>query len=702
MSPAESSAGRALLAFVVENSAGLLGGTRRDLLESADALIEAVRAEGATLPVGAAWRLAVARHLRGEYDLALELILAADPAGDLDAGGTVDTARLEAAHASTLWARGSIDESSRHAEAARDLALAAGDDAALAAAWVSLALVAAARGDRAANALAYDRALEHAERAHDELTIARVRANLGSMHVEEGRYALALAGLDPVLSLIDSEDLGVVGALAVVNRAEALFGLGRLEEALVDAALAEARYRAAGSPMLVFAVVLAAEIHRVRGNAARAQAGYREAIERAESTANAQVLVTALAGLARTLVADDPDEARRLATRALEQPAALGDARAALAAGWVALALGDLEAARERARRGETEAGRRRDIAALGDALELRAELAARGGDPVDAPSLLAEAADIWRETGDEIRLAANRLLAARAADDRAAEAAGREALSTLGVRIDAFRIAGPLHALVPAEAPALEVRLLGSFQVLADGVALAPGDWPSRKSRELVKFLASRGGRPVSRETLAEQLWPGVRGTSARLSVALSNARTALDAGRGLPADRFLRATREQVLLDPDAVAIDIVACSALAAAGLRAAPSDPVEAMPLLHAAAAHYPAPLLVDEPESDWAPAVRERLQSEATAVKRALARIAAERGEGDRAIAWLTALLADDPFDEVAHRDLIRHLAAEGRHGESRRAHRAYAARMAELGVPADGFGAVVERRSRSA
>jgi DNA-binding SARP family transcriptional activator len=46
------------------------------------------------------------------------------------------------------------------------------------------------------------------------------------------------------------------------------------------------------------------------------------------------------------------------------------------------------------------------------------------------------------------------------------------------------------------------------------------------------------------------------------------------------------------------------------------------------------------------------------------------------------------LLDADPYDEPAHLQLVSSLTALGRFGAARRAHQRYAARMRELGVPA--------------
>jgi DNA-binding SARP family transcriptional activator len=676
-------AASAALELALRRSSELLGGTAGEALEEAAGLLAVLERAGRPAPAAAAWRFGVAHHQRGEFRRAVSWFVAADPA----AGDPVDLARLLAGHSSARWAQGDAAGSRRLADDALAAARSAGDDAALAAAWVSHALVCALEGDRAANQHAYQQALVHATAADDKITLVRVHNNLGSMHNEEGRYDAALAHLDQSVAIAERGGTGLVGALANINRAEALLGLGRLDEALTEVAPARDLFRAAGSPMLAFALLIEGDAHRIRGNAARAQASYREAVERAESTGNAQVLVYALAGLARATVADDPAAATAFAKRALDEPAALGDVRALQAAGWVALAQHELEPAESWAQRAAAEAGRRHDLPELADALELRALVRwTDTGRPDDAMPLLAEAAEIWREIGSAIRSAVSRVLTARLAGDRGAEELGRQSLQALGVRADAYRIAGPLHEIGVATAPAVAIRTLGSFAVLVEGVVVPTSAWPSRKSRELVQVLASRRGRAMSRTALAELLWPGVHDTSGRLSVALSTARAVLDPERRHDADRYLASDRSQARLDPDTVSIDVVEFDRMGRAALDAAGSGAADAVPLLQAAASLHPAPFLDDETHGDWADEVRDDLLRLSLEVKRTLAALLAAGHDPERAVPWLMSVLADDPYDEPAHLDLVRLLARARRHGEARRAYRAYAARMADLGV----------------
>ena len=77
--------------------------------------------------------------------------------------------------------------------------------------------------------------------------------------------------------------------------------------------------------------------------------------------------------------------------------------------------------------------------------------------------------------------------------------------------------------------AEAIHIRCLGSFQVEFEGQVVDLG--VGGKSLTLLKILATRGGRPVSREQLTEALWSDADATVAanRLRVATHRLRGAM-----------------------------------------------------------------------------------------------------------------------------------------------------------------------------
>ena len=241
-----------------------------------------------------------------------------------------------------------------------------------------------------------------------------------------------------------------MGALAHLNLGDAYLGLGRVAEALHEYQRAESVWLAEESPMRAHASLAVGDAYRVRGLPTQAAAAYRDAISIAETTGSAQVLVPALAGLARVRVEDDPMEARAALARCLITPAALGDVTARLAAGWLALDAGELSAAVAHARTAEAEAGRRHDRAALADALELRSLL-----EPGGALGRLAEARALWTEVGNVIGASINDLLGARARRDREAERDARAGAAELGD----LRRRGPCRRSAPGDRPGARRR---------------------------------------------------------------------------------------------------------------------------------------------------------------------------------------------------------------------------------------------------
>ncbi|MFE9655913.1 BTAD domain-containing putative transcriptional regulator [Micromonospora sp. NPDC006431] len=674
------------------------------------------------LPAALAWRLGVLLHHRGRFDAAEACYQrAALDAADHGPSALADRAQVLAGLAATRWARGDQAQTGQLAEEAVRVAEQSGDDSAVAAAYVAQALVAFSDGNRADNEYAYARALAAAERAGDFGQQLRIRCNVGSRLVEEGRYRSAVEELREAVRLGELLGHQTLLALALHNRAEAWLGLGELRRARSDADEAVARWQQAGSPLAAFGLALAARVHRVRGAARQAMVAYQAALAMGEPDGNAQVLVEACAGLARISYADDPVAAEQYAGRALAMPSAAGPTVAELAAGWVALCSGDPQAALRYGEQVRSEAGRRRDAAGLAEAMELAA-LASHRASPEAASARrvrrflasLVEAATIWAELGNEFALATNALLQARLSGDQLAEEVAYERLKQLGVQDGAWQVAGPLASIGPAPVPAVEVQTLGQFTVRLAGVPVPAASWQSRKARDLLKMVIGQLGRPVAREALATALWPEARTDVAlrRLSVLISTVRGVLDPDRQHPADRYLATDPATVRINPAHVAVDALrfyeaARAAIASDGAsttKARPSggpDPAEAagtdgdvrlLSRLEAVVARYTGDLCDDgEVVGDWVQRPRAVLADLHREVIHRLARRCLQLGRTEAAIGWYLRLTVEDGYDEPAHLGLIGALSAAGRHGEASRRYREYVARMREMDVEPTAF-----------
>lgn len=638
------------------------------------------------VPAAVAWRVGLAQHLRGELADAFDVY----ERGLGGSGSARDRALVRAWLAAAVWRQGNEVRCRELGGQALALAAEAEDDHAAAVAHTALAMADALAGDRRANELHYVRALEHAERIGDLLQVARIRTNRASRSLEEGAYGDALTELEVALQSAELSGSSNFRALSLLNRAEALLGLGRLDEAERDAEASRDEYQRAGSRTVSYALAVLGEVHRERGDLMLARSAYEEAIVTAEPNLDLQGLVPGLAGLARTLDEQGVDGGEALARRAVELGMGMHHQGALLTAGWLALARGDrAEAARLADAVGELSR-RRRDRSAAAGALLLAAS-AATGGRAVEDAE---EAGEIWRQLGNPLGVAkAELVLAQLGVHDAAAHAASA---MTIARRVGARRLAAAAERVVndgPSRHP-LVIRSLGGFQVVLDGVRLDGGAWGSRKPRDLLKILVARQGRPVTRDALVELLWPGedpARGPS-RLSVVLSTLRAVLDPARSRNADWVVGADRAVVWLRRDRVHVDVaefLAASERGLAALRLGANEPARVA--LTAAEALYAGDFLEEHAFEDWAAGLREEARNAYVTVVHALAALTAEVGDPDAASAYLFRLLVRDPYDERAHLGLVAALERSGRRGDARRAYRTYSARMDEIDVEPQPF-----------
>lgn len=649
-------------------------------------LIPTISGPEGHLPLWFSWRAAYSLHYLGHLTEAHALInRALIDVSPEDA--PADAARLYAIAAAVAWTRGD-------AAACRTLLDQAGDyndrsgDAALGPVEIGRALLAAIDGDRDDNLRRYLTALAWAERVGDRLTEERALNNLSSRAIESGDPVEALHLVERGMAINDITRHTAGLAVLRQNRSEALLTLGRLDEARHEADLCRELYVLTGSPSVAAASQLIGDIQARRGQLAQAEASYRHAVSEAEAEDDAQVLVPALAGLALTLVADNPTEARALTKRLEKQPHAVSGPISPLALGWVALHLGDAAQALAHANAAKAAAGRVDDLPRLAEALTLAA--LAEGADAHD--SRLREALTIRAAHQDPIEYAIQRHVTAVLGRDELERRLSTQELHALGILEDAWRVGGPLHAVADLAAPTTEIQVhtLGNFAVYRRGVLVESTAWKSRKATEALRVLAAHTDRGLSRAELAEALWPGTDDdTSNRLSIALSHLRAGLDPDRSHAQDRYLKIERGRIQLDLTHMAIDIADFRSAARVAL-AATGNRDRALMLLETAAALHTGHFAEGE-SAEWSDPIREESDQLAQDINRALADLLRKGSSPEAALPWLARLLANDPFDEPGHLTLIDVLHQAGRFGEAARAHRIYASRMRQLGVTAQEY-----------
>ena len=634
-------------------------------------------AGGAPLDAAIAWRFGALLYLRSDIEAAQEVLSAAYSESSVTSDGALVAAWLS----STLWGRGEVDDAAKVADVALRQAEACGDPAARAAAHVAAALAAASRGARDQNERHYRLALSASSRAGDSVHLARIHANLSSRAAEEGDYPSAIREADLAISAGAGHSL--FSALAMSNKAEALMHTGEFEEARALLLQAIEMFANLGSLLVCAPYTQLGALDAERGDFARARTSLQRAYRLAEEGDDVHSLVFALAGLAGILGDDDPDTARRYAIEAATRATSLERAHALCVWSWVELASGNRDEAARLASEAQAEARRTDDIPSLARALELSGA-ACR---PADQEQLEA-ATKLWHRLGDPIATKRAELMLAACRGDSKRVGALRGELSRRGVQPD-YGVAGLL--LAASQQPVeVAVTTLGRFTVSRAGQAVPLVAWQSRKARDLLKILAARRGRPLTRDTAAEALWPNEDPGPLpnRLSVALSTLRKVLDPERDHAADHFIAADSQSLALCLENVRLDVVGFLDAAGAGVTlASEGDWASAEGRLREAESLYTGDFLEEDLYEDWAVDCREEARSAAQEVSRLLARAAVSRNDDEDATRYLRRLLDRDPYDADAWTAFLGAQLRLRRYGEARRQHAVYARRMAELAIP---------------
>jgi ATP/maltotriose-dependent transcriptional regulator MalT/DNA-binding SARP family transcriptional activator len=648
-----------------------------------------------TIPPALGWRMIAVHYLRDDLDRAVETFERCAPGP----GHPTDESLLLSWTASACCRRGDIQQARALADDALRTASAAADDRALAGAHASAAMVAEARG-RLELADAHQRdGLAAAARAQDVAQICRLRIARGSLLLGQGLYREAIGELEIALGLAERVGCPSLRALSLMNVGLCRRCLGELDEANAGYEAAIAVYRTIGTHEISYALIGRGDVHRERGELALARAFYEQGLAIAERSGDRQGIVPGCYQLAKVLVDEDPAAAEHLAERAVT--CGWPDlARALSAQGWIALAHGERESAARLAARAERVARKRRDRFGLAEALELSTFSAP---DPAEERERLREALAIWHELGSSLRETAVDLALARLTRGVAAHAAAARAeqrLQRLGVLVNPAGPAGLLRAVARQTELPLAIETLGRFRVRRCGQLVPSSTWRSKKARSLLKILVSRGGHPVSRDELKEMLWPDADPATLdnRLSVALSTVRAILDPDRDFPADHFVSTGRDAVRLAIDHMAVDVeIFLHDVASAGALRNAGRHTKAGEHLHAAVAAYAGDFLEEDIYDDWAIPLRERARAAYFAAADALAAGARDAGDSEKAIRWYLRILERDPHHEGAHLDLVRTLAAAGRHSDARRNYRRYCSNMRAIGVQPTPYHALAKR-----
>jgi len=220
-----------------------------------------------------------------------------------------------------------------------------------------------------------------------------------------------------------------------------------------------------------------------------------------------------------------------------------------------------------------------------------------------------------------------------------------------------------------------LALQCFGPFTASVDGRQLTRKDFGRAKAIELLQVLILMRGRPISRDALAERLWPRacLKSGARSMHVAMHALRRALEpevAGRQWV---HIRSREDTFYLDlTSSCFVDIEEFRRLLALS-HPAPGRPVDkAIEALDQINSLYRGRLFADLPDATWCEAERENLHDEYVDALVRLADLCSRHGGSERTISLLRQVSLMEPLREDVHRQLIRSLWSAGRRREARK------------------------------
>lgn len=219
-----------------------------------------------------------------------------------------------------------------------------------------------------------------------------------------------------------------------------------------------------------------------------------------------------------------------------------------------------------------------------------------------------------------------------------------------------------------------ITLSFLGPFHVEVDGVVVR--HFPTDKVRALLTYLALEPSRAHSRRELAALLWPeqaetqalsNVRNSLHRLQKTLNHAAPNLSA-------QLLTITRQTIQLNHTSATLDVTEFEALLAATnahAHQALRHCSTCLAHLEEASALYRSELLTSfslpdaSPYEEWLALRRELLHQKALVALKQLTAAYEAQGNADKAFQFAARQLQLDPYQEEAHRQLMRFLAHRG-------------------------------------
>ncbi len=228
---------------------------------------------------------------------------------------------------------------------------------------------------------------------------------------------------------------------------------------------------------------------------------------------------------------------------------------------------------------------------------------------------------------------------------------------------------AAEVAALLAAPAPVdLTINLLGAVEVYRDpSRPFAPDAWKTKRSRDLLCFVASRRHRRTNKDAILDAFWPDAELSTAEKNFypTMSLIRKALNSNQQVK-QNFLVYRDGEYLLDPAfTYRIDLEEFDRLVAEGEAALRSRNQEALTdCFERAAAVYRGEFMQGVYD-DWVEEQRSYYREQYARLLETLAKAALKAEDWSRSLHYAQRILRDDPFREDVYTLMMRAHAALG-------------------------------------
>ena len=218
-----------------------------------------------------------------------------------------------------------------------------------------------------------------------------------------------------------------------------------------------------------------------------------------------------------------------------------------------------------------------------------------------------------------------------------------------------------PAQAISSSVAESIQAFVLGPFELRASGTRISDRGWRTSKAKELFALLLLDRQRAVSRDELVAQLWPETDPASAlsNFHFTLHALRKALASAGASEATSVVRTDTGYRLALPMSIHVDLEVFRRSLRRGREAQEAGRSrEAIQYLRAAVAVHRGEFLADL-TAPWIDRQREETDRQLVAAAKELATLELEWKEPKAAVRPLEKLLELEPYDEEAHRLLMR-------------------------------------------